>query len=120
MHLHLFSLLAFVAGVGAKNDEVCFPIGSFVPTVDLPQLSQGYPEKIGPHGPPGLPRKIGEPGPPGRIACNQNEIEQLWEENRLQDSKCKQINGSIKSLLARNSKEALILELLEFLFSIYN
>ena len=103
----IFLLLAFIACVGAKSGEVCFPFGSSEPTVDPPQLSQGRPGKIGPRGPPGvpgevgesgppgLPGEVGESGPPGRCACDPNEIEQLREENRLQDSEYK--CGSIKS-----------------------
>ena len=85
----IFLLLAFVVCVGAKTGEVCFPFGSSEPTIDPPQLSQGHPGKIGPRGPPGFPGEVGEPGPPGRCACNPNEIEQLREENRLQDSEWK-------------------------------
>ena len=82
----MFLQLAFIACVRAKTGEVCFPFSSSEPTVDPPQLSQGYPGKIGPRGPPGLPGEVGEPGPPGRCACDPNEIEQLREEIRLQDS----------------------------------
>ena len=82
----IFLLLAFTACVEAKTGEVCFPFGSSDPTIDPPQLSQGHPGKIGPRGPPGLPGEVGEPGSPGRCACNPDEIEQLREENRLQDS----------------------------------
>ena len=91
----IFLLLAFIVCIGAKSGEVCFPFGSSEPTVDPPQLSQGRPGKIGPRGPPGSPGEVGELGPPGRCVCDPNEIEQLREENRLQDSEYK--CGSLKS-----------------------
>ena len=82
----IFLRLAFIACVGAKTGEVCFPFGSSEPTVDSPRLSQGHPGKIGPRGPPGLPGEVGEPGHLGGCACDPDEIEQLREENRVQDS----------------------------------
>ena len=77
-------LLAFAACVGAKTGEVCFLFGSSKPAMDPLQLSQGHPGKIRPHCPAELP--VGEPGPSGRRPCELNEIEQLREEIRLQDS----------------------------------
>ena len=91
----IFLLLSFIACVGAKSGEVCFPFGSSQPTVDSPQLPQGRPGKIGPRGPPGVPGEVGESGLPGRCDCDPNKIEQIREENRLQDSEYK--CGTIRS-----------------------
>ena len=52
--------------------------------MDPLQLSLGHPEKIGPRCPAGLP--VREPSSSGRRPCDPNEIEQLREEIRLQDS----------------------------------